>query len=128
MQSHPDVLEVRCTLGAVERRWEAVLAAAEVLLASAPDRCSGWVDRSYSLHELKRTQEAWDKLLPAVRLFPGVHIIPFNLACYACQLGRMKEAREWLAAAMKVSRRDIILAMALSDLDLEPLWPELARM
>ncbi len=124
-QLHPDVLETRWSVCAAGRNWPGAMAAAERLLAEAPSRPSGWIHRSFSLHELRRTQEARDQLLPAVARFPKVSTIPYNLACYECQLGRLDKAREWLALAMTVGRREDILALALKDTDLKPLWREL---
>jgi Flp pilus assembly protein TadD len=127
-QSHPDLLEVRWSLCAHERQWDAALALAERLVSAAPERCSGWIDRSYSLHELKRTEEAREKLLPAAARFPDVTTIPYNLACYESQLGRLDRARRWLTLAMSVGKRDAVLAQALKDSDLRLLWPELTRL
>lgn len=124
-QSHPDVLGLRWDLLAYEKNWKAALELAERLVAQVPERCSGWIHRSFSLHELKRTQEALDKLQPALAKFPKVSTIPYNLACYTCQLGRLGDAREWLAVAARVGEKKQILAMAATDPDLEPLWPGL---
>ena len=61
-------------------------------------------------------------LRPAFEKFPKETIIPYNLACYAAQMGRLDEAWEWLhkamAAAESVNR---IKQMALADPDLQPL-------
>jgi DNA-binding protein HU-beta len=38
------------------------------------------------LHELKRTEEAYDLLLPVVHKCPSCCTIPYNLACY-CEVG-----------------------------------------
>jgi len=38
--------------------------------------------KQLALHELKRTQEAFDLLLPAADKFPAPWTIPYNLACY----------------------------------------------
>jgi Flp pilus assembly protein TadD len=123
----PEVLEVQWNLHALARKWEAALRVAERLVAEAPESCSGWIDRSYSLHELKRTGEAREKLLPAAARFPQVSTIPYNLACYDCQLGDLAKARQWLALAMNLGRREVVLAMALKDPDLKPLWRDLTK-
>jgi Flp pilus assembly protein TadD len=125
LRSHPEVLEVRWSLSARENNWEAALAVAERLVRDVPDRCSGWIQRSYSLHELKRTTEAREQLLPAAARFPDVSTIPYNLACYDCQLGRLDKARSWLNVAMRLGSRESILNSALCDPDLKPLWSEL---
>jgi tetratricopeptide (TPR) repeat protein len=123
--AQPDALEGWWQFHAAAREWEAALAAAARLIKLDPERCSGHIHLSFSLHELKRTQEAWDQLLPAAARFPGVSTIPYNLACYACQLGHLKEARQWLTLALSVGNQGEVLAMALRDADLQPLWPEL---
>ena len=124
-QSHPEVLETRWSVCAAGGDWAGALAAAEQAVAQAPGRSSGWIHRSYSLHELRRTQEAREQLLPAADRFPKESIIPYNLACYDCQLGRLAEAREWLALAMALGPREEIVTLALKDVDLKPLWQEL---
>jgi hypothetical protein len=56
-----------------------------------------------------------------------VGTIPYNLACYTCRLGRLEEARRWLARAIKIQGREATLAAALEDPDLEAMRPELAQ-
>ncbi|MBI5388122.1 MAG: tetratricopeptide repeat protein [Verrucomicrobia bacterium] len=124
-QSHPDVLELRWELLALEKRWAEAADVADKLVRVAPARCSGWIHRSYALHELGRTREAWDKLLPAATDFPKVSTVPYNLACYACQLGHLDEAREWLATARRAGDAKHITEMARKDRDLEALWGEM---
>lgn len=74
-------------------------------------------------------QAAWDALLPAAEKFPDVHVIPFNLACYACQMGRLPEARDWLKRALEIAgkarNQKRVRLRALDEPDLEPLWKEL---
>jgi len=128
-QRHPDVLEVRWALHVHSRQWEAALEAARELVLAAPDRASGWLHQAYAL---RRTvsgglAQAQAVLNPAAEKFPKEPIIPFNLACYACQLGQLAAARRWLKRAMKVGGREAIQLMALADEDLKPLWPELGR-
>src|SRR5215207_6698935 len=86
-REHPDVLEAWWPILAQEKNWEAALASAEKLVAQAPERQSGWVQQSYALHELKRTREACGRLVQVVEKFRDVYVIPYNLACYQCQLG-----------------------------------------
>ena len=57
LRAHPEVLEVRWQVHAVAKRWEACVQIATTLAELAPDRPSGWIHRSFALHELKRTQE-----------------------------------------------------------------------
>jgi len=66
-------------------------------------------------------------LLPVVDKFPKEHIIRYNLACYACQLGNLKEARDWLKKASDLVGTKQIKLMARKDADLEPLWKEIGE-
>jgi tetratricopeptide (TPR) repeat protein len=72
------------------------------------------------LHELKRTQEALDNLLPVADRFPGVWNIPYNLACYCAQLGRFDEAQDWFKTAMAVDEESVEKSVVY-DPDLQPL-------
>ena len=71
---------------------------------------------------------AWDALLPAADKFPSQPMIAFNLACYACQLGRLEEAGEWLRKAIDLGDEKEIKTRALDDPDLEPLWANIRRL
>lgn len=119
---HPAAWSVRWQLLAAERRWKDALEVACRLVRIAPRDPSSWIHRSYCLHELKRTNEALEELLPATKLFPKVDIIFYNLACYACQLGLFVDAQGWLKRAYAVGDRAELKKMALNDTDLKPLW------
>lgn len=122
MRAHPDVLCVRYEVYAAAGKWEMAAEIARAISELVPHDPFGWVHFAYSLHVLKRTKEAWNVLLPVADKFPGIPTIPYNLACYACQLGNLKDASEWLKKAIETgSKRDIKL-MALDDPDLRPLW------
>ena len=126
--AHPEVLETWWRIHAAEQDWSEALRVAELELRAAPDRMSGWVDRSYSLHELRRTQEAREALLPAVKKFPKASLIPYNLACYACQLGDSAEAQQWLRKAIARGEKDEIKRLALNDPDLAALHEEIGKL
>ena len=46
----------------------------------------------------------------------------YNLACYECQLGNMKESKAWLKKTIELADKKEVKLMALNDKDLEPLW------
>jgi predicted Zn-dependent protease len=125
-RTHPAVLEVRWQIAAREKQWETCLELASALIQAVPELPLGWIHRSYSLHELKQTAEARDNLLRVVDNFPGEAIVRYNLACYECQLGRSEQARQWLQKAFSLGHAGKMKAMALDDLDLKPLWKEIA--
>lgn len=123
----PDVLELHWALAATERDWSVALQVAEQLVAAEPKRASGWLHRAYALRRVPGggLSAAWDALLPAVKHFPKEATIPYNLACYACQLGQIDEARAWLGRARSIGNRDKIKSMALADEDLKAFWSEI---
>jgi predicted Zn-dependent protease len=129
-QEHPDVLELRWSISAQEKRWDEALQVAQTLLRRAPMRSSGWLHQAYALRRVADggIQKAWEALLPAFAKFPKELTIPFNLSCYACQLRQLDVARDWLNRAVAVGGKEKIKQMALDDTDLEPLWPEIRRL
>ncbi len=127
-RSHPDVLALEWEIAARTARWADALEIAGRLLEADHSRPTGWINRSYALHELARTQEAHNTLLDALPRFPSVGVIPYNLACYACQMGRLEEARTWLRQAMEKDGRDAVIERARTDLDLLPIRSELDSM
>jgi predicted Zn-dependent protease len=120
-QEHPDVLELRWQIAERQHRWEDGLAVAEALCRLTPDSPFGCIHRSYCLHELKRTQDAWDALLPCAEKFPREWLICYNLACYACQLGRVEEAKRWFSRSLDLGDAREIESLAAEDPDLKPL-------
>jgi len=124
LQHHPDVLEVRLQLSTQAKQWESCVDLAATLIELAPDRPEPWIHRSYALHELKRTQEAFDHLLPLAARLAKVWTVPYNLSCYCAQLGRLDEARQWLQKALLIDTTAVREA-AIRDPDLKPLWESL---
>jgi|ERR1044071_2349443 tetratricopeptide (TPR) repeat protein len=126
-RAHPDVLQIRWTVYAFARDWKAGVEICEALIKLESSRPEPWIHRSFALHELKRTQEALEKLLPAVHIFPNDWTIPYNLACYTCQLGKLKDAMTWLEKAIDFGGKTDVRQMALEDSDLEPLWANIGE-
>ena len=126
-QSHSAVLETRWLLCAHEKNWVEALKAAELELKFAPEDSSGWLHRAYALRRVDNggLPQAWDALLTAAEKFPEEPVIAYNLACYACQLNQLADARKWLQCAVKIGGQEVIQKMALADDDLKPLWPEI---
>jgi tetratricopeptide (TPR) repeat protein len=127
VRQHPEVLAVQWELYARSGAWDDALDVASQLLAADCTRAAGWINRSYALHELQRTEEAREALLAALPLFPSVGVIPYNLACYACRLGQLDEARQWLRKAMELDGRELVVVRARHDTDLKALHEELDR-
>ena len=122
------MLHVRWSISAKLKHWEVAVVLGEALVRLTPQDPFGWIHRSFALHELKRTQEAWDTLVPAVSKFPTESVIPYNLACYACQLGNLPQARACIRKAMTIAGAKRIRQMASTDADLRPIWHEIGRL
>ena len=129
-QDHPDVLEMRWSISAHQERWAEGLQAAQALLQRAPERPTGWLHQAYALRRVPDggLAKAWEALIPAFDKFPKEAIIPFNLSCYACQMGQLDAARQWLHRAVVIGGKQTIKRMALKDSDLEPLWAEIRKL
>ena len=122
-QKHPNVLEVRWTIHAAQEKWESCVEIATVLTRVARQDAFGWIHLSFALHELKRTRDAYDNLNAVLSMFPNDWLMRYNMACYACQLGSLAEAEQWLAEAKtKRGNAKEIDSMALKDPDLAPLF------
>jgi len=127
MGAHPDVLCVRWHVYARAGKWLWAFTVAKAISEFLPDKPFGWVHMAFSLHELKRSQEAMDVLLPVVDKFPDDYLMRYNLACYACQTGNLKGAMDWLEKAIDLAGKNDLRKMALEDPDLEPLWANIGE-
>ena len=121
LRTHPDVLELRWHINARAKDWHACIEVAEATIRIAPERPDPWIHRSFALHELRRTQEAFENLLPMAEKFPEVWTIPYNLACYCAQLGRLNDSKTWFTKAMAIDA-DASQRVGIEDPDLKPLW------
>jgi tetratricopeptide (TPR) repeat protein len=127
-QDHPKALMALWDIHSSSQQWANAIKAADRLIKRAPDEPEGYIKRAYALHELKRTQEAWDTLAPVSKLFDDHWLIPYNLACYACQLGHLAEAVALYERAMRLGDKGEIRGMALNDTDLQPIRAEIEKL
>jgi predicted Zn-dependent protease len=128
LRAHPEVLRVRYGIYALAKDWEQAAQIAHALAQLAPGSAFGWIHHAYALHELGRTQQAWNVLRPVASKFPTEYIICYNLACYACRLGDLRGSIRWLTKAIGLAGSKQIKSMALEDPDLEPLRAKIAEM
>jgi predicted Zn-dependent protease len=128
LRLHPEVLNVRWQILSREEDWANCLVIAGAITRLLPASPVGWIHFAYTLHELGRTQEAWDSLTVVADKFPEDSTIFYNRACYACCLGNMSDAQELLRCAMKLGDAEEMKRMALLDQDLQPLWEKIGQM
>lgn len=127
-RSEPDVLQVEWEIRAKLGDWNTAFLIAERLVELVPGDVHGWIVRAYAARRMKGggIEKAWALLYPALEKFPKVFLVPYNLACYAAQFGRVDEAWQLLQRAMAVGGRSAVLQMASVDPDLAPLRRRLA--
>lgn len=127
-REHPDVLETWWKIYCEEKNWTAAFECGAKLSVVMPSRVIGWIAQSFALHELKRTREAYELLHSVVGRFREHFVIPYNLACYQCQLGNKEEALKWLQRAIDAADAKTIREMAMDDADLWPLQKEMTQL
>jgi tetratricopeptide (TPR) repeat protein len=127
---HIDVLQFRWQLEATRTDWDAALTVARDLLRFAPDNGANWLHYAYALRRARDggLDKAFAALEPAAQTFLAEPVIPFNLACYACQMGNLDQARQWLLRSIAIGGKKYITLMALNDDDLKPLWKEIEQL
>ena len=123
----PEYLELKWRVYADTQDWDAALELSESMVRDLPDHPGGFILRSYALRRSSKgsVEKATTSLLEAAAKFPSEPIIPYNLACYACQSGELAQARKFLRLALEIGDRKELLKMASMDGDLKLLWKEL---
>ena len=124
-RNDPDVLNLRWDITLHARAYDDALDTARLLTHVAPQAFEGWWKLSYTLHELRRTQEAYDNLVYVLDRFSGEWLLHYNLACYLARLSRLDEARIHLKTALELNPAQ--RADALADPDLEALRAEIQQ-
>lgn len=125
LRLHPDVLEVRFAIYSRSQKWDACMDIAAAMLGIAPDRPTAWINSAIVLHALKETTAAWNTLYNVMERFPKMPLIPYNLACYACVLGRMDDSLKMLERAVAIGGKEME-TMAREDPELQPIWTRIA--
>ncbi|MEO8428423.1 MAG: tetratricopeptide repeat protein [Verrucomicrobiota bacterium] len=127
---HPDVLLLRYEVHAKAKKWDIAVEIARTLVEVAPYEVAGWINQAFALRRMSSggPKAAWNALLPAAVKFPTNPIIAYHLACYSCQMNRLKEANAWLIMAGMLGDTNEFKLMALTEPDLEPLWLAIANL
>ncbi|MCX8156643.1 MAG: hypothetical protein N3J91_09385 [Verrucomicrobiae bacterium] len=130
-QRHPVILELRWRVAHDLADWEQALAIAREEIQCLPTEPMGYIHQAYALRRIRGggLEKAHNALLPAARLFPELDLVHYNLACYTAQMGRLEEAWQWWRQALKVTAdTTCLMAMALKDDDLRPLWSRIREL
>jgi tetratricopeptide (TPR) repeat protein len=108
-----------CNLHGLEN-WDLLLVVASRLAEFEPAHVHWVASLAFATRRVISIKAARDILLAAETQFPTEAIVPFNLACYCCQLGELEKAKEYLRRAFEIDSN--WRAAALDEKDLESLW------
>lgn len=130
LQTHPSVLTLRYEVYSKAKQWDAAAEIANTQVKLTPEDSGAWISLAFATRRKPGggIPEARKILLRALPKFPEQSLIPYNLACYECQLGNLKEAWQWLEKAFAADDTRQMKKMALDDPDLRPLWPRIKEM
>ena len=119
----PEVLAVRLAIYRGLKKWELMQQIAKRLKEFEPDNVQWTISLAYATRRAYSIDVAMEILLNAVAKFPKEAAIPYNLACYYCQLGEIENAKRYLKRAFEIDLK--WRTAALEDEDLKPLWDSL---
>lgn len=119
----PMVAGLKIEIHQERKEWGKARELAEAMAKAEPSDPHWWIAWAYALRREKTVHEARGVLWEAVQRHPGVGLIHYNLACYACVLGELAKARELLGKARALEPG--VREMALKDDDLLALREEL---
>ena len=122
LRGRPPVLVLSWKVYAAAKKWEVCVELATALTQLLPQEEQGWINLGNSLYFSGRTQAAYDCVKPILDRFPACPALRYNLACYSCQLGKLEEAKAWLAKAFELDSEQRLRLAAREDPDLAPLW------
>lgn len=120
-KSHLIVMELQWQIYAKNKAWEQAIDTAAATATRHPNAPFGWIHLAYSLHEVKKTAEAYEVLKPVLDRFPTQWLMRYNMACYAVQMGRLDEGKSWLQRANEIGDKKEIAELMATDPDLAPL-------
>jgi tetratricopeptide (TPR) repeat protein len=126
-RAHPAVLFIRYEVYSKAQKWDDASEIAGTLVKILPEQLESWICFAYATR--RKTNGgipiAKEILTEANGKFPKEYLISFNLACYECQLGNLRESIQWLKKAIELGGKKDIRLMALEDDDLKPLWEQI---
>ena len=122
-----EVMGLRVDLYHQAKQWDLLLAVANALARLAPKDEQGWISWAFAFRELERVPEAQEVLLKAESIHgKSSATLHYNLACYACLLGNMEEAKSRLSTACKMDAQSKV--DALDDPDLKAMWDDIVNL
>lgn len=125
-------LKIRYWILSSRHEWEAAEDCAQAAIAEDHRDAQLWIWLAYASRRKSGSSKAdsirsaWKILIEAVKSGVKDPIIFFNLACYACLMGSLEEARQWFKKSCFMANSvSEMQKMALEEEDLKPLWKEI---
>ena len=122
--AHPSVLAVRYQVYQKCENWAMCHDIAQTLTEYSPEECAPWVLLSIAKFRMGNAVEAYAILEPRVRKHPTDWRGLYNLACFATQLGKLREAESLLHRAIELGDGANVRELILNDPDLDRLRRE----
>jgi predicted Zn-dependent protease len=104
-QQHPTAVELRLVILMQAKRWRPALATGRELTQIAPEKTMGFIHTAFCLHEMGKTEEAREMLLSGPETLRTEPVFHYNLACYACVLGQLEQARQHLEQSVLLDKK-----------------------
>ena len=123
VRAAPEILALRIEIYRGLKKWELMQQIAKRLKEFEPDNVQWTISLAYATRRAYSIDTAMEILLNAEAKFPREAAIPYNLACYYCQLKELEKAKRYLKKAFDIDSSWKIAA--LDDPDLHPLWNDL---
>jgi tetratricopeptide (TPR) repeat protein len=96
----PEVITAHIELAMATSAWARVITLSPRVIATNPELERPWIAWAFALREKQRIEEARDVLLRGEKLITGPSpLVDYNLACYFCLLGDLREALRRLRRA-----------------------------
>jgi tetratricopeptide (TPR) repeat protein len=118
-----EVLAARLAIYRGLETWELMQEITKRLKEFEPENVQWTISLAYATRRAFSTEIAMQILLSAEPKFPKEPAIPYNLACYYCQLDEIETAERYLRRAFEIDLN--WRKVALEDEDLKPLWDSL---
>lgn len=118
-RAQPPVLALRSVLLQEKQDWRALRLVAAEWVTLQPEETAGWITWAYATRRADSLAAAERILLEAERLHASDPTLQFNLGCYACQRGDLREARRRVDRAIALDEK--FRELAATDPDLAPL-------
>jgi tetratricopeptide (TPR) repeat protein len=116
----PEVLAIRLAIYRGLQKWELMREIAKRLADFQPNEIQWTISLAYATRRADSIQAAKEVLLNAEPKFPKEAAVKYNLACYFCQTGDIRDAKRYLKKAFEIDLNWRVAA--LEDADLQPIW------